>query len=213
MGGPEAAGRGEGVNSPGDYDDVPMGGIAPPFYEAYVPVEMQRRLIAAFPELRMVYNAKTKKLNCVHRQPGWRESFYGTTGLGVLGGWSLIPGEYQLGTSIDEIINQLRAREYAAVTVCKMQGYENLAEKVDAIYDKMVADAAAKESEMMDEYLGLRPDGTVSPFGIGSDAIVSRPYSTKFQTYDKPLVVVPKHLIGNGPIFHVRGKKPKVGAK
>jgi hypothetical protein len=64
----------------------------------------------------------------------------------------------------------------------------------------------------MDEYLGLRPDGTVSPFGIGSDAIVSRPYSTKYKTYDKPLVVVPKHLIAGGPVMPALRFKPKVGS-
>lgn len=197
------------MNLPGDYDDVDMGGLPSGFYANDVPVEAQKTLIAAFPELRILWNAKLKEFQVVHRQPGWREGFYGIEGLGMLVGWSIIPWTGTPPLVVGDLIDKLRATEAIAQEKAKKYGVSNVAELADKIYDNWLANARAQEAAEMDEVLGLRPDGTVSPFGLASGGTIAKPYGWRgVGRPDNQLPRAPEWLTQHAvPVARGPGKK------
>lgn len=136
-----------------DYDGLDMGGLPGSTYAA-VPADVQRAVIAAIPELRVLWNPVLKKFQCVHRQPGWREPYYNTDGNTMLHNWSLIPGDYA-PNELHTIVPQLRAREALAIDAAQRGGFESPAQQAEAIYDAMVAKAKQDEEEAYNDLLGL----------------------------------------------------------
>lgn len=153
------------MNLPGDYDDLDMRGLDRDWWESHVPAEAQKTLYAAFPELRLIWNCRKKFFQCVHRQPGHIEAYYG--GCGVMLGWSIIPGNYEPPLRIDDVVNQLRAREYVATEWCKANGYADVADAADKIYDALQAERKKERGARIDEFFGVNPDtetvGTFHP--------------------------------------------------
>lgn len=141
------------MNEIGAYDGIDMAGLDPAWYESVVPVEAQKSLIAAFPELRLLWNNVIKEFQIVHRQPGWREAYYG--GCCLMVGWSIIPGNYPPPLSADAVIGQLRAREHVAVEETKRLGFETMADRVDFLYDQLVKKEQEEIDRRMNEVLGL----------------------------------------------------------
>lgn len=157
-----------------------LGDIAdfPEQYTTGVSGEDQARLVAAFPELRILYNHKIGKFQCVHRQPGWRQAFYVGTGLALIVGWSIIPGNYDPPLKIDDVILQLRIRVSECEAALARTGRGTITEAAEKMADEFIAKVNAQVDRDFDEALGLRLDGTVSPFGLASDATISRAYKT-----------------------------------
>lgn len=150
-----------------------------PAFMARVPEEAQARLKDAFPDLRFVWNAKRGLFQCVCRETGWRQTLYTATGIGLLTGWRLIPGSWNERElrSPDEIIAQLRAREYACTVMVKARGCADVTDMAEKIADEWIAKEEAWHDAEYDQLLGLRSDGTVNPFGLASPAVISRPYA------------------------------------
>lgn len=141
------------MNEVGDYEDIDMHGLDPVWYESVVPVGAQRSLIAAFPELRLIWNQPRSVFQIVHRQPGWREAYYG--GCCLMVGWSIIPGDYEPPLSMDSVLGQLHAREHVAVEETRRLGFETFSDRVDFLYDQMVKKEQEEIDRRMNETLGL----------------------------------------------------------
>lgn len=204
-----------------DYDDVDMGGIPSGFY-ADVPADAQKRLIAAIPELRLLWNAKLGEFVLVHRQPGWRAAFYGTEGVGLIHNWSIIPwpefsevpdkpGQNAAAKTlqIEKVIGLLRMTEAIANEKAQKYGCKDVAELADKIYDNWVENAKKQEQAELDELLGINRElGTVNPFGLASQSVKSRPYGWNgIGRADKDLPVAPKWLADHAVPALGPGKK------
>lgn len=133
-----------------------MRGLDRDWYESHVPAEAQKTLVAAFPEVRIIWNAVLRKFQCVHRQPGHMERYYG--GCCLMVGWSIFPGNYDPPLRIDDVINQLRAREYVSTTWCKEHGYEDVADAADKIYEDVVAGRNKEFGRRIDDFFGINSD-------------------------------------------------------
>jgi hypothetical protein len=136
----------------------------------------QDRLKAIFPELRLLYNAKLGLFQCVHREPGWRQTFYVAEGLALITGWSIIPGNYPPPLDIEDILKQLCARRDECIAALARTGRGSIVEAAEKIADEFMAKLDAQADADMDEVLGMRTDGTVNPFGLASSATISRAY-------------------------------------
>lgn len=179
-----------------DYFGIDMGGIPSACYSE-VPAEAQKRLISAFPELRLLWNAGIKQFQLVYREPGVRQGFYGTEGVRELRGWAIIPGNYDPPLQIDRVIAECRMRENLAQEQARATGHANVADRVEALYQELVAQQKAEADAKMDDLLGLRPDGTVSPFGLANwESVISRPYHYRdpVSGKDKRLPTAPEWL-------------------
>ena len=159
----------------GDFTEFPAA------FTQNVPEGWQERLTAIFPELRILYNAKLGLFQCVHRQPGWRQTFYVATGLALICGWSIIPGNYPLDMDIEDILKQLVARRDECLAALARTGRGDITEAAEKMADDFLAKIAAQDEADFDEILGLRGDGTVNPFGLASDAVIARPYATRLE--------------------------------
>lgn len=158
------------MNEVGAYDDIDMNGLDRAWYESYVPAEAQRRLVDAFPDLRLIWNAELRLFQTVYRQPNWTQPYYG--GCCVMVGWAIIPGNYEPPLSMDSVIGQLRAREHLAHVVANEKGYATFAEYVEAETDKAIAKRKKKESDDLDWLLGINSEtGTVHKIHNGSTVI------------------------------------------
>jgi len=80
-------------------------------YVTEVPPDDQARLAAAFPKIRLLWNAKLRVYQLAYREEGWREGFYGSAGDGWLDGWALIPPDYPPPLDIARVISELKVRE------------------------------------------------------------------------------------------------------
>ena len=186
------------MNEIGAYDDVSMSGLDPAWYESTVPIEAQKTLIAAYPELRLLWNVARRMFQIVHRQPGHMETYYG--GCGVMVGWSIIPGNYDPPLSIDSVIGQLRAREHFATVQVKEKGFENVSDYADYLADKLIADRSQAANDAMDEILGINSEaGTLHKIHNGSIVCAQKP---ALKTRRLPDVVKAIEKLG-GPALRV----------
>ena len=127
-----------------------MAGI-PDHFCTEVRQEDQDALVAAFPEIRILWNAKLKLYQIAHREEGWREGFYGSHGDGVLEGWALIPPDYPPPLVISRVINELRIREAMQREMAEKEGCATIAEVVEKAWAKAEAKRAEEQRERFDD--------------------------------------------------------------
>jgi hypothetical protein len=196
------------VNTPGAYDDIDMVGLQDSLWRN-VPVEAQREVIRAFPELRLLWNPVIQQYQCVHREPGKFEKNYGLDGVVIMSGWTIIPGNYDPPLQTDRVVRQLRQRaELARIAYAEHGGLEEYAEKLAA---DILAKRKKEQSDRFDDFFGIDSEtGSVSRIHDGS--VVSRPYGARTQyTTPTALPVAPAAL--DSRAFHARGPGAKERAR
>ncbi len=93
------------VNEPGAYDGIDMRGIEPAWYEPFVPVEAQKKVIAYDSNCRLVYTQRFKRFIVVHRLMGIKQAFCD----GFLRNWVIsFPGEAHAPLDVDALLADMR---------------------------------------------------------------------------------------------------------
>ncbi len=179
------------MNAPGAYDDLDMNGLPSGLYRD-VPVEMQRTLVGAYPDLRLLWNPHIQKYQCAVREPGNVQANYGLDGKVVMQGWLLIYTHPTMPATADDIVHKLRRNEaMAAAATEKEGGVCSLAEKLaEEIVEKKRRELEAK----FEDFFGVNySTGYVAPLHDGQ--VRSRPYgSTSRDMTVRDLPVAPSYL-------------------
>lgn len=93
------------MNEPGAYDGIDMRGIEPAWYEPFVPVEAQKKVIAYDSACRLVYTQRFKRFIVVHRLMGIKQAFCD----GFLRNWVIsFPGEANAPLDVDVLLESMR---------------------------------------------------------------------------------------------------------
>lgn len=150
-----------------------------------IPPEAQARLAAAFPDVRVLFNAKRKCFQICHREPGLTaakqkamanlglpfaaQTFYGTEGVGVLEEWALIPPDYET-LDVERIIRELRVRQ-----AMQQESGLSAAEMAEKAWEKIEKQMADDDAARLDERYGWVPDGRGREVNLFTT--YSRPYA------------------------------------
>lgn len=135
--------------SKADYDGVEfsMSGIPDGCWRE-IPVEAQRRVVLAFPELRLVFNPVLGKYQCVHKDEMLCQPMWGFDGHCVLEGWEIIPGNYNRPLDIEDVVRQLRLRAFIAEEAYMKDG------GIDALADRLAAEEVRRrEVELHEKFV------------------------------------------------------------
>lgn len=96
------------VNEVGAYDGIDMRGLEPSWYEPFVPVEAQRKMIAYDSNCRLIYTQRFKRFIVVHRLMGIKQKFAD----GFLRNWVIaFPGEAHEPLDVDAMLATMRASD------------------------------------------------------------------------------------------------------
>ena len=133
-----------------EMDDLPGVSFAgiPSNYLTEVPVEAQRILTTAFPDARLLWNAKIWKMQIVTQSPGIATPYFDGQ---VLQGWALIPGDIPKDKPGDAIVSELRAREHFATVRIKEMGYADMNAYLDDVMPGIERALTARFTKMAEE--------------------------------------------------------------
>ena len=157
------------MNAPGDYDDVSMEGLLPAWYEYVVPADVQKNVIAAIPEVRLIWNNLIKRFQVVYRCP---EKVIRYWDGGFMRGWELLAFEFTSPLRTDEVLHTMRRWEDFNRTL-KENGFKDLDDWIEKRAEKIAAQGESDKDALYDEFFGTES----STIKHGSGQIVSRPYS------------------------------------
>lgn len=133
-----------------EIDDLPSVSFAgiPANYLTEVPVEAQRILTTAYPDARLLWNAKIWKMQIVTHSPGIATPYYDGQ---VLQNWALIPGDIPKDKPGDAIVSELRAREHFATVRIKEMGYADMNAYLDDVMPGIERALVARLTAMAEE--------------------------------------------------------------
>lgn len=156
------------MNYPGAYDDVEMNGLPAALYED-VDVEGQKKLIAAFPDLRMIWNAKLGLYQTVTRDPDSNQTMHSKEGLRIMQGWFVIPGNFPPPLDWDDMIQKRQMQHYMATEKCHELGFESMAAYADFLSQQAIDKIAEEQNAAANDVLGIvnEETGKMSHFRPG----------------------------------------------
>lgn len=136
-----------------------MHGIRPDFVTEVRP-EDQARLVAAAPDIRILWNPVLKKYQRVQREPGHNEMYYGTQGDGWLEGWAVIAPDYEPPLAIQRVIDETLIQKTIMLERMHAAGFDNESDYADHLFDELVKRADQQKSEQIDhEFFGINSAG------------------------------------------------------
>ena len=145
-----------------DLPDVSFEGI-PSNYLSDVPLETQRIVTTAFPEIRVLWNAKIWKYQLVCVAETLLTPYYdGQT----LRGWVILPGDVPQNQGGDEMVKNIRARQNFNMVELKRLGFDSIEAYVDSWEPALKKAMIARAEEMAKTYDKLFERGLTEHDGV-----------------------------------------------
>ena len=138
------------MNELGAYSEIDMKGLPPEWYENDVPVEAQKRLIAAIPECRLLWNQPLHAYQVFYRTPGCVERLRGGR---FATGWKILAFDFEKPLSIDAVIECLRKWETINREI-REKGFKDLDAWIDARAEQLLREDKVKEDDLFDAFFG-----------------------------------------------------------
>ena len=110
-----------------------------------VPFESQARVVAAFPDLRLLWNPVIAKYQCVQKDDSVVQPMWGLDGSCVLDGWVIINGNYPRAATAQQIVEMLRVRTYMAEEAYMKDG------GIDALADRLAEEELKRREKELHE--------------------------------------------------------------
>jgi len=113
-----------------DLPDLKLTGIPRDAYSG-VSEDAMRRVAGAFPDVRLLWNNKIQRHQCVFEEPGCISGWI--TGEKLVG-WRFMAGDFPAAMSVDEIIGELRRRQEFNMNELRRLGFEDAGAYVDHLF-------------------------------------------------------------------------------
>jgi hypothetical protein len=127
-----------------------------------VRMEAQEKVVAAFPDARLLWNPKIDRYQVAIREDGSRSGW--VDGQKLIG-WLLIGRDFPPAVSGEEIVTELRRIHDFNTSQLAAMGYADPGEYVDAMWEKMVAEKQAAKDALADDIFNIGQRDVVRSIG------------------------------------------------
>lgn len=124
--------------------------------------DAQRRVASAFPDVRLLWNNKIQRHQCVFEEPGNLTKWINGE---VIVGWRFMAGDFPPAMCADEIVAELRRRQDFNMNELKKLGFKDAGEYADHLFKQMQKQIDDDADALCDDVFAVGEKDTVRSIG------------------------------------------------